>query len=104
MNIGQLDRRITIEQSTETQSAYGDISISSTTLKNVWAHVIYKSGNEKDQASRMTDITVVIFTIRYNSDVTQQMRINWDGAHYFIDEVLHHGRKKWTQLKAKIKV
>ena len=51
MNIGQLDRRITIEQSTETQSAYGDMSIS-----------------------------------------------------YFIDEVLHHGRKKWTQLKAKIKV
>ena len=103
MNIGQLDRRITIEQPSETQSDFGGMSISWSTLSNVWAHVFYKSGSEKEQAGRMTDVTEIIFTIRYNSNVNQHMRINWEDTHYFIDEVLHHGRKKWTQLKTKIK-
>ena len=103
MNIGQLDRRITIQQPSESQSAFVDMTISWATLRSVWAHVIYKSGNEKDQADRITDITTVIFTIRYASDVTQQMRVSFDSNTYYIDEVLHHGRKKWTQLKVKIK-
>ncbi len=103
MNIGQLDRRITIEQASESQSDFGDMTISWSTLRSVWTHIFYKSGNEKEQGSRMTDITEIIFTIRYASDVTQQMRISFDSNTYYIDEVLHHGRKKWTQLKAKIK-
>ena len=103
MRIGQLDRRIIIQQASESQSAFGDMAITWATLRTVWTHIIYKSGSEKDEANRMTDITEIIFTIRYASDVTQQMRISFDSNIYYIDEVLHHGRKKWTQLKAKIK-
>ena len=80
MDIGQLDRRITIEQPSESQTDFGDMTLSWATLRSVWSHVFFKSGSEKEQAERMTDITQIIFTIRYASDVTQQMRISFDST------------------------
>ena len=103
MRIGQFDRRITIQQPSESQSDFGDMTITWSTLRTVWAHVLYKSGKEKEEAGRMTDITEIIFTIRYASDITQHMRISFDSNTYYIDEVLHHGRRKLTQLKTKLK-
>ena len=61
MRIGQFDRRITIQQPSESQSDFGDMTITWSTLRTVWTHVLYKTGKEKEEAGRMTDITEIIY-------------------------------------------
>ena len=97
MRIGQLDRRIIIQQASESQSAFGDMAITWATLRTVWTHIIYKSGSEKDEANRMTDITEIIFTIRYASDVTKNIK-KWT------QKIQQKIQQMWIALKTQIAI
>ena len=46
---GQLDRRIAIQSFTESTDDFGEVILSFTTLANVWAKVVEKSGNEGER-------------------------------------------------------
>lgn len=79
---GDLDRRITIEQRTSSQDpVYGTQSISWSTLATVWAQV------RDILPSRAEDIADTIslarrparIRMRYRSDVTSDMRIDYGG-------------------------
>jgi len=69
MLIGELDRRITIEQPAVTGNDYGETVIDSwITYRTVWAKVEWKGGVEGEDADKITATTKVNFYIR-NLDV-----------------------------------
>ncbi len=69
MLIGELDRRITIEQPAVALNDYGEAAIDSwSTYRTVWAKVEWKGGVEGEDADKLTATTFVNFYIR-NLDI-----------------------------------
>lgn len=98
MNIGALDRKITIQSNTQTKSATtGEVTYTWATLANVWATVTYPRGgtdrNEGVEEARETSITPVEFTIYYRTDVTEGMRILYDSEYFNIMRVNKVGQR-----------
>lgn len=82
MYAGKLDRRVTIQQRTETQdTTYGTISVAWTTLATVWAEV---QDMIPSRAERMAEGVSIArrpcrVRMRYRSDVDSTMRLSVDG-------------------------
>lgn len=92
MNIGALDRYITIQQQTVTQSSTtGEVSSTWTTLASVYATVNYpKSQSVRDEGHELGRETAVIpveFVIWFRDDVTENMRVLYDSKYYNIMRV-----------------
>ena len=65
MLIGDLDRRIIIEQPTVSINNYGEVAIDSwIEVRTVWAKVEWKGGSEGEDADKITATTKVNFYIR----------------------------------------
>ncbi|MES2959799.1 MAG: phage head closure protein [Pseudomonadota bacterium] len=76
---GQLDQRITIQQSTPTKNDRGEAIPAWSTLATVWAKAEPLRGREFFAAAQMQESVDVKFTIRYRDDITAQMRVLWRG-------------------------
>jgi len=65
MLIGDLDRRIIIEQPTVSINNYGEVAIDSwIEVRTVWAKVEWKGGSEGEDSDKITATTKVNFYIR----------------------------------------
>lgn len=103
MNIGRLDRKITIESPTEAQDAHGGTSPATTTwavLDAVWARKVDLRGEEFQAAIGAQSLVACKFVIRWRSDVTTDMRIRHDGVTYNIRGVIALGRRDALELMA----
>jgi len=94
---GQLDRRITIQSFTTTTDDFGEVVKSFTTLANVWAKVIEKSGKEGEDGNQIVASKSVEFFIRYRSDINEQMRIQYNNETYKIEAILNADARKAFQ-------
>ena len=105
MQVGELDRRIVLEQPTKTPNNYGEEVLSWSTYRTVWAHMLWKGGSEKEELQRITATSKVIFTIR-NLDVavTNEYRINYDSKYYYINVINEvDGREAFLELETEQK-
>lgn len=106
MQAGKLRQRITIEQATETRDAFGATLQSWGTLATVWAEVLPKVGGTgeefvTDAASERTSQGYTI-NLRYRSDVTTKMRVNWQGKLLDIESVADpDGRRRALKLECR---
>ena len=65
MTIGELDRRVSIEEPRTSINAYGESQKDSWALvREVWAKVEWKGGNEGEDSDKITATTFVNFYIR----------------------------------------
>tara|TARA_R110002074_G_scaffold196462_3_gene363281 strand:- start:1269 stop:1628 length:360 start_codon:yes stop_codon:yes gene_type:complete len=65
MTIGELDRRIIIEQPTVSPNSYGEVAVDSwIEHRTVWAKVEWDGGSETDETNKITATTKVNFYIR----------------------------------------
>ena len=65
MTIGELDRRITIQQPNTSINHYGESQKDSwSNVREVWANVEWKGGNEGEDSDKITATTFVNFYIR----------------------------------------
>ena len=91
MNIGALDRLITIEYQLETKSSTsGEVTVVWTQLCEAWATRTFPSSmsfNEGTEQNRMTAAIPVEWVIWYRSDVTEKMRVSFDGELFDIKRV-----------------
>ena len=90
MNIGDLNKRITIQQASITPNTNGFEVETWTDFKTVWANVSNLFGREYYAAKEVKAETTVKFTIRYISGLTTDMRIAFNGKTYnitFIDNI-----------------
>lgn len=101
MNIGQLDRRITIQTSTEARTDLGESIPTWSTLVTVWAAVRHGSGNERMIANKNTVIGDAIFTIRFRENITEKLRISWDGMVWDIQHLAYIGRREFIDIISK---
>ena len=98
MNIGALDRLITIQyQSTSQSSTTGEVTTTWATLASVYATVSYStspiSRQEAQEQSRETSIIPVEFMIWWRSDVTELMRVLYDSEYFNIMRVNRVGQR-----------
>ena len=71
MATGRLDRRITIEQVTQTRGTTGSVKDSWASVHRCWAEKIFDGGDETYDAARLTADNTVKFRIRYYAGITE---------------------------------
>ena len=65
MNIGELDRRVSIYTVTTTANNYGELTRAYNLFRSVWAAIEWKGGSEKqDQSDKITGMTKIHIYIR----------------------------------------
>lgn len=100
MNLGKLDRRITLEVSTATQNDYGEAIAAWSPLGMRWARREDLGGSEDFEASELVAIHKVRYTLRYEKLITARLRVR-DGDQVFdIDNVAEIGRRHGLKLTA----
>lgn len=100
MHVPRFDRRITIQQPTQTADLAGGIVNTWATFLECWAGKVDKSGTEALQNARDTATRLTEWWIRYDSDYTptEKMRVNHDSRNYDIEVVTEIDRKKYYKL------
>jgi SPP1 family predicted phage head-tail adaptor len=76
MEIGKLNRLVTLQQPSTTQDAAGQPAPTWSDLASVWANIRYLSGMETIKAGAETAVVNASIRIRYRSDVTAAMRVS----------------------------
>jgi SPP1 family predicted phage head-tail adaptor len=99
---GQLDRRITLQSASVSTDGFGQAVRTYSTLAQVWAKVEYKGTNEGNEASKLTSVNKVRFTIRYRSDVDATVKISWGGNTYEIEGVNLEGRERYLIMDTRL--
>ena len=84
---GQLDRRITIKNFSETTDSFGQEVKSFSTLASVWANVVERVGREGEDGEMIAATKKVEFIIRYRTDVDEEMRISYNSNTYKIQAI-----------------
>lgn len=98
MQLGDLDRRVRIEQYTEVVDIYGQRTPVWSTLATVWAKVAYDSGEEKIEGNEKVAVRHTKFFIRYLG-VTEKMRVVYDSSYYDIRSIEEIGRERYLVLR-----
>lgn len=104
MRAGRLNRRITIQEPTETQDDYGEAIQSWATFRTVWAEVRQKPGQESFDADQIVAETNTVFKIRYLTGLTRKMRISYISDIYDIHSISEIGFKEGHEIRATAQV
>lgn len=101
MQIGHLDRRITLQNYSTSVNSYGELIESYSTYREVWAKVDFDGGSQSDEFDRITAISKVKFFIR-NLDLanlTEKTRISYDSKLYYIQAINEiEGRDSFLEI------
>lgn len=103
MQAGKLDRRVIIQQTTQSADASGERVDSWSTLATVWAGITYNPGDEKIEGQQITASQKIVWEIRYRSDVTENMRISWNSKYYYITSIEEIGRQDGLRLTTEVR-
>lgn len=105
LTAGDLDRRIRIDQVTNTINDYGERIKSYSLYKTVWAKVDWKRSSEKEESNQRVQVSDIVFYIR-NLDITidPDMRILYNSKYYFVNGVKEiDGRERFLEIETKEK-
>lgn len=102
--IGELNRKIAIEQLTQGKDSEGGITNTwSAYAADIWASIDNFSGNEPfitRQGGGRVGVSRVLFKMRYISGVDSTMRIVYNGANYAIKHVSNWKEKNtWLYIE-----
>jgi head-tail adaptor len=104
MHAGELNKRVTIYRITGTDDGYGGTTKSKTTLKTIWAKLVYKGGDVDTQAGQRMQTTSVELIVRELAvtDVlfTDTLSIGDDSTEYNINSILETELDKHVTIKA----
>lgn len=99
LNIGNMDRRITIERETETMSPSGDAQRAWVPVATVWAEVLQQTASEFFTGYGEAETGSVIFRVRYRPGITTADRVSYDGTAYGLKETKELGRREALELR-----
>lgn len=99
MRIGQMDQRLTVQSSTQSVDSGGQAHQQwSNFLSNLSARAEFLSGRELEGMKKINTEIVVKFTVRFRTDITEQMRVIWRNKIWNIHSVLPWERKDYMTL------
>lgn len=84
MDIGWLDRRVTLKSNTEETKPSGQVVQTPTTVATVWAKREAQGGRERYQNQQLTSVDQVSFIIRYRTDIKPDWTLECEGVAYKI--------------------
>ncbi|RFB95350.1 head-tail adaptor protein [Rhizobium leguminosarum bv. trifolii] len=99
LNIGAMDRRITIEREMETVKPSGSVVMTSAPVATVWAEVLQQTASEFFTGYGEAETGTVIFRVRYRPGITTKDRVTYDGTSYDIKEINELGRRDGLELR-----
>lgn len=102
MNIGKMDRRITIERLTETTKPSGRVVKAWTPIATVWAEIIQQSAAEFFTGFGEAETRTMIFRIRYVANITTADRVTYNGTAYNLKEIKELGRREALELRGEV--
>ena len=88
MQLGRLNRRVTIQSKSVTRDAYGAEVITWAHVVEVWAAVLPVRGREYVALREAQADLTTRFVIRYRAGITPAMRVVYGDANYDIEEVI----------------
>ena len=94
MDIGKLNKRITIQSQSSTYDAAGQQVESWSTFATVWANIKHKSGMETIKSDAVASVVKASSRIRYLPGVNAGMRVLYLNTLYRIEAVLPHVEEK----------
>lgn len=86
---GKLDKRLTIESKTNTDTKNGSFKENWTELDIVWASINHINQVEKIIAKSLNNTSIAIIQIRYRSDVNTNCRGLWNNNYYNFTEIIN---------------
>lgn len=101
MRAGRLDRRITIQRKSVTQSDSGEEVVTWTDVDTVYAEKVENRGDERFAAQQLVGHAIVTFRIRWSDtvkEVTDEHKIVFDGRDYDITAVREIGRRVGIEM------
>lgn len=84
----QLYYRITLQQRSTAQDAYGQQAAAWSDVASVWAGIEHTDGKEDVASASVQPTTTAKVTIRWRADVTPKMRVVYRGQAWNIGAVL----------------
>ena len=99
LNIGSMDRRITIEREAETVKASGSVVKAWAPVAMVWAEVLQQSASEFFTGYGEAETGTVIFRVRHRPGITTADRVTYEGTAYGIKEIKELGRRDALELR-----
>lgn len=98
MIAGILDKRVVIQQRTDTQDTNGQLVPSWSTWNTVWSAWYPIKGTEQFEANRLTQKVDFRVRMRYISGIDHTMRISYNSNYYNIISINELGRKGGYEL------
>jgi len=102
MKAGIMDRRIVVQVKTETTDTNGQRTLTWNTHLTVWSNPVEKDGLEKTDNNNRSTMRMVNFRTRYNSTITNEMRILWDNEYYKIEDIKELGRQDGLMINTSL--
>lgn len=102
LNIGRMDRRITIERETEIVKPSGDVVKAWQTVAMVWAEVIQQTASEFFTGYGEAETGTIIFRVRYYPGITTADRVTYAGQSYGLKEIKEIGRYEALELRGEV--
>ena len=102
MEIGKMDRRITIQVLTQgVGSDYGEPTQNWNDWLTCWANVYYGGGREFEAARQLNAEISIQFQIRYVAGLSNTMRILYEEKYFDVDRFDEVGRRNRWNIWAK---
>lgn len=99
MRAGDLKYRITIQEFTSSDTDYGTQPVWAD-KDTVWAGIEYDRGRERYDAERDVNTQMTTFLIRHRTDLTVDMRIQFDGDVWDIAAIHPEGFREGLRIEA----
>jgi head-tail adaptor len=104
MNVGELNKRVTIYRITGTADGFGGTTKNKTTLKTIWAKLVYKGGEVDVEAGLRMQTTGIELIVRELAVTdllfTDTLSIGEDATEYNINSILETELDKYVTIKA----
>lgn len=94
MNAGQLNRKITIQSFGTTRDPAGQEIKDWSPFATPWANIRFLNGVESVKADAEVSVSKASIRIRYRQDITNAMRVVYNGITYQIKAVLPDEAKR----------
>ncbi len=99
LRAGRMRRRIVIKRKSSERDRRGQQSGELETFVTLWAGYRHKSFEHglMNSGSELTS-SIDVFTIRFRTDIKQQMIVDWSGSLYEIDHIVEVGQRRGLEL------
>lgn len=101
MNIGRLDRKVTLQSPTETIGASGGVAVAYADEATVAAQKVETTGRESRGAGALRAETDAAFRVRYRSTLTTKYRMVYESKNYDILSIAEEGRRESQLIQAR---